>query len=533
MKKTYLITSAWPYVNGVPHIGHIAGAYLPADIYKRYCNLKGRDSIYVSGSDMHGVPTITTAESMGKKPTEVAYHFDNVWRRVLSKFEINFDLYSTTEEENHKKMVQDIFLSLLSKGYISLGKESQPYCKNEKRFIPDRYVIGKCHRCGKENVKVGESCEECNKLNSFEDVIDPKCKICKSTPVLKETDNFFLELPKLESEIKKYLKTRKNSFRKDVYDLSIGFIKEGLKRRSITRDIEYGIPVPVKGYEHKVIYVWFEALIGYLSASEKLTTDWTKYWNSNSNICMFLGKDNIIFHTIIFPAILIAYNKNIHLPTNIIGNEYVLLEGRKMSKSDNHLLEAEYLIDNFGSDASRFYITYSMPENKDFNFTWKEFGQTYNSSLSSNIGNYIHRTLTFLQNNFNGEIGEGKIDKEDIEDIKQAFKNVEEYLDHFEYQNTIKEILKLSDKANQRFNILKIWESKDKDSMYTLMQYVYALCILLKPITPKAIEKLEEILHREVIEYKYTPYTGKIGAPQILFPKIEDVRIQEETDKVK
>ncbi len=527
----YLVTTSWPYVNGAPHIGHIAGCYLPADIFHRYLKLKGRDSIFVSGGDMHGAPVQIQAESENRDPKEFAKTSNKIWDKTLKLFKIDYDLWTSTETKNHKDTVQEIFLDLYKKGYIKKGMETQPFCLNDNRFIPDRYVLGTCPNCGKENVRAGESCENCNFFITFESIKNPRCKICGDTPELRETENFFLRLSEFEDRVKKYIKGN-HTFRKNTVDFSLAYMKDGLFDKSITRDLNYGIPVPLKGYENKVIYVWFEAVIGYLSATKEYKKDNFKdYFSKNSRSIYFMAKDNIIFHTIIWPTILMGYDKELSLPTNIVANEYVLLEGEKMSKSNNHILPAEYLVSKYGSDQSRFYLTANMPESKDFNFTWNEFITSVNSDLSSNIGNYINRTLTFLYKNFEGEVPKShKIDDEQY--IEDMINKISLNIESFRFQNAIRNILEFSDHANKLFDNLSIWKSNSKEDIYRLMQYVYALNVMLEPIVPDGAGKLSKILNIKISEFKYKRLSGKINKPYIIFPKIETSNISLEEEKL-
>ena len=520
MKKKYLITCAWPYVNGEAHIGHIVSSILPSDIYKRFCNLLGRDSIYVSGADMHGTPTQVIAQAQNKDPLEIAYYYKNKWLEVLKLLNIEFDLFTDTATKIHKDTVQDIFLDLYEKGYIFKDKEMQPYCTNDKRFIPDRFVDGICPICKNEGVKVSENCEKCNLFITFENIKSPQCKICRNIPILKNTENFFLDLPKFQDKLIEYITSKKNVWRKNAIDLSLSYLKEGLTKRSITRDLDYGISVPIKGYENKVIYVWFEALIGYYSASIELKGEKAKdYWGSNAISSYFFGKDNIVFHTIILPSILLGM-EDIALPTNIVSTENIIKDGEKLSKSKNNAIRAIELLNEYKADYIRFYLAGIMPETKDSNFTIDNLEQFINSNLCSNIGNYIHRTLTFLYNNFNGETPNINTFK-DLKYINETIEKVKKRMDRFEFQEVIKEILEFSDYANKKFNDFKIWENKDENNIFILVQYVYTLCILLKPFIPDSIKQVEQILNTKIERFEYNIYKGKIQKPEIIFTKIE------------
>lgn len=520
MKKKYLITSAWPYVNGEAHIGHIVSSILPSDIYKRFCNLCGRDSIYVSGADMHGTPTQIIAQAQNKNPLEIAYFYKDKWEEVLNLLNIKFDLFTDTETNIHKNTVQTIFLDLYKKGYIFKDKETQPYCENDKRFIPDRFVEGICPNCGNTGVKVSESCEKCNIFITFENIKDPKCKICNHTPIIKDTENFFLDLPKFQDKLTKYIESKKNIWRKNAIDFTLSYLKEGLKPRSITRDLDYGISVPLKEYENKVIYVWFEALIGYYSASVELKGKNAKeYWSSNSISSYFLGKDNIMFHTIILPAILMGLG-DFQMPTNIISTENIIKDGEKLSKSKHKDILINDLVKEYGTDYIRFYLAGIMPENKDCNFTKIGLEQFINAHLCSNIGNYIHRTLTFLYNNFEGAIPNIKI-KEEQKYLEDTILNIKDLIDKFKFQEAIYQILRFSDTANKKFNDSKIWENKDEKAMFILMQYVYTLCVMLKPFIPESIEKIEKILNTKITKFEYNTLNTKITKPYVIFEKIE------------
>ncbi len=519
MKK--LVTVSLPYANSEAHVGHIAGAYLPADIYQRFQKLKGEDILFLSGSDMHGSGVLINAENVSEDPHSFALKYHNKFKNIFTKLDIGFDIYSNTATEIHKKRVHDIFLKLYKNKYIIQKLEYQPFCENEKRFLPDRYVEGACPNCENPKVKVGESCDKCNTFILFDNIKNPECKICHHKPILKKTKNFFLELPLFEKEIKKYI-NKKNIFRKTVKDLSESYIKTGLISRSITRDMSYGISIPLEGFEDKVIYVWFEALIGYLSISEELKGDkWEEYWKEPSQTIFFMAKDNIVFHSIILPSILLGYNKNLVLPYNIVSNEYLLLEGEKMSKSNNHSLLAKDALKLFGKDNLRFYLALNLPEGKDFNFQKKDLIKTINSTLASNIGNYINRTLTFAYNNFDGVI-EKYESLEDEKYISDFFKNISSSYDNFKIKKAVNDIISFSDHANQKFDQLKIWENKDPKNIYILIQYVYALSLLLYPIIPESATNLAKILNTKIKTDKYKPFWGKIEKPYIIFPKIEN-----------
>ncbi len=519
-KEKKLIAVSLPYANGEAHIGHIAGAYLPADIYHRFSILTGEDSIFISGTDMHGTGVVLSAEKEGIDPYVFSQKHHEKFKEIFGKLDIKFDMYSNTQSDIHIETVHDFFLDLYKSKYIKIREEEQPYCEYDNRFIPDRYVEGICPVCNDKNAKVSESCDVCSTLIQFDTIIEPRCKICGNTPILKKTKNFFLELELLEKEIRNYI-DKKNNFRKNVKEFSLEYIKNGLNPRSITRDMKYGVSIPIKGFEEKIIYVWFEALIGYISATKELKQNhWIDYWRNNSKSIFFMAKDNIVFHSIILPFILLANNNKLNLPYQIVANENLLLEGEKMSKSKNHFMLAKDALSRYGKDNLRFYIAANLPEKKDFNFKEEELINLVNTTLSSNIGNYINRTLTFLYKNFDGSIN--KFESNDDEDyIKNIFKSINIELSEFRIKSAVHKIIEFSDYANKRFDTLKIWENKDIKNMYILIQYVYALGILLSPIIPESSEKILSILNKKNEVFYYTPYFGKINKPYIIFPKIE------------
>ncbi len=514
----YFITTSWPYSNGEAHVGHIAGNYLPADIYKRFLALQNKDSVLISGNDMHGTPTKILSEKLDIPPLEIANKYKREWEEVFKMLDIKFDLWTSTSTKNHQKIVQKIFKNMYENKDIYIDKEIQPYCVKEKRFLPDRFVEGECPNCKNKEVRVGESCDKCGIYITFEKIIDPYCIVCKSEPILKETENFFLDLPKFQDRIKKYIDSKKNIFRPNVIDQTYAYMKDGLKPRSITRDIDYGIPVPIKGYENKVIYVWFEALIGYYSASVEYTKEENnKYWTKETKSIYFMAKDNITFHTIMLPAILFA-NK-LPPPTYIVSSEYVTMGNKKLSKSKSSF-GVKDLIKIYGKDNVRFYLTSIIPEKKDTNFDIKNLEDAINKTLSSNVGNYINRTLTFIDKYFDSNVEKYESKKEE-EYIKEKIEKISSFFNNFEFQAALREIIDLSDYANRLFDSLKIWESKDKKDIYILFQYVYALNIALTPIIPESMEKLSKIINTEINSFSYSPIYGKINSPYILFPKIE------------
>jgi methionyl-tRNA synthetase len=541
MKKKILVAVAWPYVNGPMHIGHVAGAYVAADIFARYHRLIGNDVLMVSGSDMHGTPTTVVAEKEGVEPLVIANRYHERMKKTLENLGTSFDLYTTTETKNHREISQKIFLTLLEKGYIFKDTMMQMYCEYDKRFLPDRFVEGTCPHCGFGKAR-GDQCDNCGRTLDPKDLIDPTCKICGRTPVEKETEHFFLDLPAFSDKLTAYLST-KDYWRANVREFPLSWIKEGLKPRPITRDMNYGIPVPVKGYENKVLYVWFEAVIGYLSASiewaEAHNKEWEPFWRDpvHAEHYYFLGKDNIPFHTIIWPAILMGYDSSYNLPYEVAGNENLNLEGKKFSKSTGHYIEADHLIDTYGAEALRYYVSSIMPETKDTDFTWKGFIDAINNELVANLGNLVNRNVTFIDKNFEGKVPEGTIDQNVIDEIQSTFSLVGESVEHVRFQQGINQIMKLSQFGNRYFDSQKPWVSPKESgtTLYNMVQLISALSILLEPYLPKTAEKMQQMLGITKHGWEYVPVKAgtKIQNPGLLFSKVDEEQIEKEKELMK
>ncbi|MBS3781468.1 MAG: methionine--tRNA ligase [Candidatus Thermoplasmatota archaeon] len=507
--KRILIGVAWPYANGPIHIGQVGGCYLPPDIFRRYHEMKGNEVLMVSGSDQHGTPVTVTAEEEGLTPKETAKKYHEINSKALEDLGVEFTLFTYTMNETHKQVAKDIFKTLYEKDHIGLDTMETFYCKNCERSLPDRYVIGTCPECGQEDIK-GDQCDECGTLLDPEDLIEPKCMHCGETPTLRESEHFFLKLSNFQKPLEEYIED-KDYWKNHVLNFTKGWLKEGLEDRPISRDMEWGISVPIEGYEEKKIYVWFEAVIGYLSTSikwsEEYDGDWTKFWkNPDAEHYYFLGKDNIPFHTIIWPAMLMGYDEELNLPYDVPANQYMRIGGQQLSTSRGTIVSLPDILDDFSSDAVRYYITMVMPEVKDTNFTWEEFQDKVNSELVGNLGNFIHRVLSFTYSNY-GEVPQArelnKRDKKMLNKIESLTEEVGENIENRKFKEGLKKILELSREGNRYFNDKAPWkdlEDDEKAAKTTLnvsLRLVKALCVSAAPYLPHSMDTLWDYLYQE------------------------------------
>jgi len=541
-RERILVTCALPYVNNVPHIGNIVGSHLPADIFARFCRLLGHEIIFIGGSDEHGTPIEVAAEKLGVTPKELCDKYYEVHREIYSWLDISYDNFSRTSLPEHHKTTREFFMKIYEHGYVSEGKLSLPYCENCNRVLPDRYVEGTCPRCGYENAR-GDQCERCSALLNPDELIGARCVICGGKPIIKEIKHLFLNLDKLQPELKKWIESKQGVWSPQVYNMAMGWIKEGLKPRCITRDIKWGVKVPLKGYENKVFYVWFDAPIGYISSTKEWAKkigkpeEWKKFWKEKCKIYHFIGKDNIPFHTIFWPAMLLA-NGEYLLPYRVAGLQYLNYEGDKISKSKGWGIFCENLPKtNLSSDVWRFYLTLLIPETNDTEWRWSEFQERVNKELVANLGNFIYRTLSFIKKNFNGKIPKAKLSKKDREVLSLGKKYAEEIkkliLD-IKLKEGLKKLLELSDKGNKYFQEQEPWKNKEKASttVYVCANLCYDIAILLSVFLPKSAEKICKQLGTKIGSFedigKEKIKAGqKIGKIKPLFPKLDDKRIEE------
>ncbi|UCB58408.1 MAG: methionine--tRNA ligase [Thermoplasmatales archaeon] len=542
MKKKIYIGVAWPYANGSLHLGHIAGCYLPADIFARFNRMIGNDVLMVSGSDEHGTPITITADKEKTTPKAIVDKFNKEHTENMKQFGITFDLFTRTSTENHKEVVQDIFKTLVKNNYAYKKNVESFYCNDCSKFLPDRYIEGKCPFCENDNAR-GDQCDECGKLLDPQDLENVRCKICGETPEIKTSEHFFLALSKFEPILLDWMKDKKH-WKSSVKKFTENWLKNGLKDRAITRDMKWGIPVPLDGFKDKRIYVWFEAVIGYLSASiewSKKTSDknkWEYWWKDpKAKHYYFLAKDNIPFHSIIWPSILIGYNKSLVLPYDIPANEYLRLKGEQFSKSRGIAVWVPDIVKNLDVDPVRYYLSINMPENKDTNWLWEDFVTKNNDELVGTYGNFIHRVLTFTQKNFRKIPKQGKLDNLDtkaLEKIKDASKEVSESIKNCEFKKGLRSAMNLAQFGNYYFDKKQPWIliKVDKDVcgsvMHICLKIVQALSIFTAPYLPYSSDKIWKILgnkdsiHNCSWEHAYNELIigTDLEKPQPLFKKL-------------
>ncbi|KKP43394.1 MAG: methionyl-tRNA synthetase, methionyl-tRNA synthetase [candidate division WS6 bacterium GW2011_GWC1_33_20] len=520
---------SWPYASGKIHLGHLAGQNIACDVFSRYHRLKGNKVLMVSGSDSHGTPILFKAEELGIEPEQLIQQSHQEIVNTFKQLSLIYDNYTTTATENHKEVVQNIFLVLKEKGYLYPQKSKQYFDEKVNKFLPDRYVRGTCPNCGAVNAR-GDECPECGKFLKPEDLIDPFSTLSDTTPILKETEHFYLDLKKLQPQLSKWIDETSVNWRKWVREFSKGWIREGLEPREVTRDMKFGIPVPVEGWEDKVIYVWIEAVVGYLSAAiewaDKIgkPSEWEEYWKDpKCKHYYFIAGGNTPFHTIIWPAELLAYSEKysddtlwekykfpgetkrekLNLPYNVPSNKMLLYKGKKMSKGDGVGMDADSLLEKYNSDLIRFFFLRYAPENHDREFEWKDLIDCNNNELVANIGNFINRTLTFTQSKFNSVIPEGVLDKEVEESISNAFETIGTHIEKCEFVKASEALLQFSSFANKYFNDKAPWASYKEDlkdcgnTIYNSIQLVNTLRILIKPFMPKSSIAISNMLGLE------------------------------------
>lgn len=546
MKERILITCALPYVNNVPHIGNIAGSHLPSDIFARLCRLAGYETIFIGGSDEHGTPIEVSAERAGVSPKELCDRYYRVHKEIYDWLDISYDNFSRTSLPEHHETTREIFTKIYERGYISEGTLKLPYCERDERVLPDRFVEGICPRCGYEDAR-GDQCEKCSTLLNPDELRSPRCAICGTEPIFKEVKHLFLNLDKLEPMLKKWIKGNEDLWSAQVVKMALGWIREGLKPRCITRDIKWGVKVPVKGYEDKVFYVWFDAPIGYISSTKEWAknigkpNEWKRFWQAeDSKIFHFIGKDNIPFHTIFWPGMLMA-NGEYTLPYRVAGLQYLNYEGDKISKSKGWGIFCENLSKaELNSDVWRFYLTLLIPETNDTEWKWREFQERVNKELVANLGNFVYRTFSFIKNNFEGRVPEGKLEKKDEEVLglgERYASEVRGLIWDIRLRDGLRKVLELSDRGNKYFQESEPWkalkEDKEKaaNTLYVCANLCYDIAILLSPFLPKSSQEICRQLGvslgslDDVGKRRIGP-GQKLGEPMPLFPKLDDEAIE-------
>ncbi len=548
MSERILIGVAWPYANSRLHLGHVAGAYLPADIFARYHRAKGSEVLMISGSDIHGTPVAIRAEQEGKTPAEIANHFHQLFLDDWEKLGISWDLFTTTGTQNHTRIAQDIFLKLLNAGYIYKQTVTQPYCEKCQRYLPDRYVEGSCPICHSPGAR-GDQCEQCGKPMNPSELIDAKCKLCATTPIYRESEHFFLKLSAFQDALLAWMKG-KDFWRADVQRFTRRYLEEGLLDRAITRDIEWGIPLPLPGYPGKSLYVWFEAVIGYLSAAvewaEKRGTPnaWRSFWqDSATKTYYFIGKDNIPFHTIVWPAMLMGCG-DLSLPYDVPANEFLTIESQKFSKSRNLAIWVHDFLSRYDADPLRYLLSANMPESSDTDFSWREFVRRNNDELVATYGNLAQRVLGFTYTRFNGTVPQpGTIDPDSealITKAKAAIEIVGNLIASCRFKDAVKEAMALAQAANRYLDDKAPWKAIKEDtvlaatSLYTSLCVISALKTIFYPFLPQSSQRLHEYLgfDGQVSQAGWclmNPVPGQaLRQPKILFSKLEESVVADE-----
>ena len=558
-KEKILVTSALPYVNGPIHLGHLSGAYLPADIYVRYKRLTGADIVYICGSDEHGVPITISADKEGVNPQVIIDRYHNINKKAFERFGMSFDNYSRTSLPIHHETAREFFLEFYKRGLLIEKKSNQFYDEKAKMFLPDRYVEGTCPKCGYEEARSDE-CENCGSLYDPSELKNPKSKITGETPSLRETSHYYFPLGKYQLALEKYVEemNSKYGWKDNVLQYCRGWFNEGLKDRAITRDMDWGIKVPIDSATGKVIYVWFEAVLGYISSTKeyslikKRPDFWKKYWQDpNTKYIAFIGKDNIVFHTIVFPAILMAWNEGKKeqycLPQNVPANEFLNFEGKKFSKSRNWGIDVDEFLDIFPADPLRYTLAANLPENRDTDFYWKEFQARNNSELADILGNFINRTFTFVFKHFESKVPVidqlSDIDREMLKTISEYPGKISSLFEQYKIKDGTNELMNLARAGNKYFNDSEPWITVNKDkkkcstTLNICLQTIYTLAELFEPVIPFTSKKIFKMLNAESVQWdkcgeSHLKTGHKLNQAEILFPKIEDKMIDEQISKL-
>jgi methionyl-tRNA synthetase len=551
MNERILVCVAWPYAKSSTHVGQIGGAYLPADTFARYHRLAGNKVLMVSGSDEHGTPILVDADRQGITPREFVARYHQQICEIWQELGISWDLYTETGTANHYRITQDFFLTLYEKGYIFKDTMQSPYCPTDRRFLPDRYVEGTCPYCGYTAAR-GDQCDNCGRVLDPVDLITPRCRLCgskESALEIRPTDHFFLDLPRLQEPLLAWLVEGKEHWRANVMAFTMNWLKEGLRPRAITRDLDWGVPIPLEGYEDKRIYVWFDAVIGYFSASVEWanrqgdSAAWQAWWIPGRSeepvkAYYFIGKDNIPFHTIIWPAMLLGYGER-NLPYDVPANEFMTMSGAKASSSRGNVIWTRAVLDKYNADTLRYYLSITAPEGRDTDFTYDEMIRRNNDELVATYGNAVHRTLSFLQSKFGGIVPEPQAlreaDREILAAVDAGFSVVGHNIANCHFKDGLNAAMAVARAANRYLDEQAPWKSIKVDravagtSIYVMLQVLSGLHVLFSPYLPFSSQKL----------HTYLGFTGNVSAgrwrrrqvaagthlpvPEPLFPKLEEL----------
>ena len=547
-KKRHLVTAALIYANGPIHIGHLAGCYIPSDLYVRFLRSKGEDVKFISGTDEHGVPITIKARDEKKSPQEVVDYYYKLIHNSFKEFGISFDIFSRTSKDIHHKTSSEFFLNLYEKGIFKEITSSQYYDEKEKQFLSDRYITGECP-CGENKNAYGDQCEVCGKTLSPMDLKNPKSSLSGNVPILKETKNWYLPMDKLQANIEKYIETKKD-WKSNVIGQCKSWLNDGLKPRAMTRDLDWGVSVPLKDADGKVLYVWFDAPIGYITATKELDSkNWEKYWkDKDTSLVHFIGKDNIVFHTIIFPMMLMEHGDYI-LPENVPANEFMNLEGEKISTSRNWAVWLHEYLNDFPNmqDELRYCLITNLPENKDSDFSWKDFQQKNNNELVAILGNYINRVFVLCDKFFDKKVpkrSDDNVDNVIFSELDDLKRKVELSIQNFKFRDAMSYVIDVARLGNKYLTDTEPWKifkenpERVNDIIYNSVQIVANISILCEPFIPFTSKKIKKLLNISDINWSNVSSsilnTGhKISGKAHIFSKIEDQAIEDQIKKLK
>ena len=549
--KRTLVTTALPYANGPVHIGHLAGVYVPADIYTRFLRMRGEDVVMIGGSDEHGVPITIKAKAEGVTPQDIVDRYHKIIKDSFEELGVSFDIYSRTTSDIHSATASEFFRRLYDNGQFVEKSSMQLYDEKANQFLADRYVTGECPHCHNERA-YGDQCEACGSSLNATDLINPKSAITGNTPVLKETKHWYLPLDRWEKALSEWILEGHKEWKSNVYGQCKSWIDLGLQPRAVSRDLDWGVPVPVEGADGKVLYVWFDAPIGYISNTKELLPDsWEQYWKDpESRVINFIGKDNIVFHCIIFPAMLMAYGDNFQLPDNVPANEFLNLEGDKISTSRNWAIWLhEYLRDFPGKqDVLRYVLTANAPETKDNDFTWRDFQSRNNSELVAILGNFVNRAMVLTHKYFAGVVPEAgaleAVDREALDELSSIRESLTANLDTFHFREALKDAMNIARLGNKYLQETEPWKvaKTDMGRVATILNTALQICaninVAFAPFLPFMAENLRRMLALEKLDWEDLGKTDLIaagatlGQPELLFEKIEDDAIEAQLNRL-
>ena len=537
-----IIGISWPFANGELHIGHAASS-LPGDVIARYHRLKGNNVILVSGTDCHGTPTEVKALQENKSPKEIVDECHVSFSKDFKDFGISFDLYNRTDDSYHKEFVQEQFVKYYNNGYLEEKEEEQLYCDHCNLFLADRYIIGICPKCGAE-IK-GDECEKCGSLLTIDEVKETKCAICGSIASYKKNKNLYFKLSNFQNDIKNLLESKRSLWRENAVNFTERYLKEGIPDRCASRTLNYGIDIPIDGFSDKKLYGWFENVWGYVTASKKYAEEhnlnWEDYWkNDNSKIYLVHAKDNIPFHTVIFPSLLLATNDNYRLPDKIISDEYITIEGEKLSKSKGNYITLRHLLDNYPVDAIRYYFSINNPETRDFNFTYEGFINSINGELLGKWGNFVNRTLQFINKSFDGKLSSNKVDEVIENKLKELYDVVGNDIDTGNTKDGLSKIFDFINYSNKYFDENEPWKlakddrEKCEDILYNCCNIIFNVNNLLKPYLSETTKKVEEYLnsYNDSWNYQRLEKVDLLKEINPLFIRYDKSRIDEEREQL-